>query len=228
MSGFNSNLGQQSVYNMVLPQAPVIIPQSADMRTASEVDFDFSQPLDNGFIDFISGAWVDNSANTLALTLQVAGSQQQVIFPAGCQGYLPLLAPNNPKFIASCASVPGVIIPIIFYNVPLLPYLINTAGQPVTISGTVTVNQAAHAITDRSLTLAAGDQILCAAGQANSYLIIQNPTGNGNISINIAGGDSTVHGIVIPAGGSYELTKGVTGAVHISGTATQNVIAFAG
>lgn len=228
MTGLNPNLGTQKVFDMVLPSSPLIVPQSADLRTDTSAQFDLSPLIDKQTMDFISGAWVDNSANALALTLRVSGSQQQVIYPPYTQGYLPLLAPDRPIFDVSCASSPALIIPIIFYNIPLLPYLINTQGQPVTVSGTVTVNQSAHAFTDRSLTLDGTNQTICAAGQANSYFILQNPTGNANVSINIAGGNSLTHGIVIPGGGSYELTRGVTGAITVSGTNTQSVIAFAG
>ena len=233
---YNPNLGSQQVYNMTLPQAPLIIPQSADLRTADSVDFDLSPAIDNQTLDYISGAWVDNSANALPFTLTVAGSQQQVIFPAGAQGYLPLLAPNNPKFTGSCPSSPGLIIPIIFYNVPLLPYLINTAGLPVSdsvsITGTVDVARVGKAYTNRSIAnLSGSSQTLMAANAAREILIIQNVAAN-NIGVNLAGGTAaigTAGTITLPAGASLTLDNSPpVGAITIIGTANDDVTAFEG
>jgi hypothetical protein len=214
----NPNLGTQNVFNMTLPSAPVIVPQSADFRSTNEMEVDLSPLIDKGNIDFISGAFVDNSASGQPLTIQVAGSQQKVIWPAGFQGYLPLLAPNAPKFAVSCPVVPGVIIPIIFYNVPLLPWLTDTTN-----SGSVS-----GSLTDYSASLTGGDDVLVTAGQASNYFLLQNPAGNGPVTLNLAGGDATSSGIVIAAGGSYESAGGISNAINVSGTASDNVVCFAG
>lgn len=228
----NQNLGSQQVFNMVLPNAPLIIPQSADMRTASEVEFDLSPLIDKQTLDFISGAWVDNSENAQALTLSVAGSQQRVVFPAYSQGYLPLLAPNSPKFVATCATAPGVIIPIIFYNVPLLPYLINTQGLPVTFSGTLTTKRTGLAYSDRSIAnLSGSSQTLMAANANREVLIIQNIAAN-SMGVNLSGGTAaigTAGTITLPAGASLTFDNSPpVGAITIIGTANDDVTAFEG
>lgn len=213
----NPQTGTQGVFNMVLPSAPMIVPQSIDLRSLTEVDVDLSQLVDNGTIDFISGAYVDNSANPVSLTIRVAGSNQLVTFSAGEQGYVPLLSPNQPKFFIETPTVAGVIVPIIFYNVPLLPYrwgADNSSNNGATIS-------------EGSITLDGTNQILVNAGEASKYFILQCATNNG-VNINIAGGDSTVSGIFLNNGQFYESINGIKNAITISGTSGDVIIFFKG
>lgn len=120
----NLNTSPLSVFNMTLSgNGPLVVPYVCDMRTVAEIDADLSALVANGNIDFISGAFIDNHASVELLTIRAAGSNQAIRVPAGFQAYMPILAPNEPKFIISAAGVPGVIIPIFFYNIPLLPYM---------------------------------------------------------------------------------------------------------
>lgn len=210
-----------SVFNMTLPESPLVVPQNIDLRTAANASVDFSQLVDAGQLDYISGAYIDNSENSLQLVIGVAGTNQTVKVAPGTQGYYPLLAPNNPKFEISCATSPGLVIPVLFYNVPLLPYNFNVNNSNGGASG--------PAMTGRSIAaLAAGDQVLAGAGAAAQYLLVQNDSAINTIAINIAGADSTVAGIIVQPGGSYELGNGTASAIHISGTAGQPVTAFTG
>jgi hypothetical protein len=127
MSSNNTNI--QGVFNMTLSgKGPKALPISVDMTLAKTFEVDLSAQVQNGNIDFISGAWIDNSENENELEIIVAGTNQRVAIGSKVQGYLPLLSPNNPKFEFSCAVIPGIIIPIIFYNIPLLPFLYNKSG----------------------------------------------------------------------------------------------------
>jgi len=229
----------QNVFCMTLSgKGPLVVPQIADFQTATEVEIDLSALVQNGNIDFISGAWIDNSQSAEDLTIVVSGTNQRVIIGAGQQGYMPLLAPNNPKFTLSYAVSPAILLPIFFYNIPLLPMLYTRGGMAVSgdwLTDTqlraspvpVTLGGGTVDLTEYTLTLAGGSEQLLAIGDASSYLYVQNPTGNNSISLNIAGNDASVSGIVIEAGGYYENTNGIPNAVTISGTAAEDVIAFA-
>ena len=209
------------VFNMTLPNSPLVIPQILDLSATASASVDLSQLIDAGQLDYISGAYVDNSENSLQLVIKVLGTNQIVKVAPGTQGYYPLLAPNNPKFEISCATVPGLYIPVLFYNIPLLPYNFNVNNSSSKASG--------PAMVDRSIgALAAGDQVLAGAGAAAQYLLVYNASATQSIKVNIAGGNSTVRGIPILPGGSYELINGTTSAIHISGTAGEPVTAFTG
>lgn len=109
-------------YGMTLPHGgPKAVPQTLDFTNATEIEVDLSAMTQNGFIDFISGVWVDNSANTETLSIKCNKTSQIVKIPAGRQGYFPLIVDNPPKFI--CSTDGAVIINVIFYNIPQFPYI---------------------------------------------------------------------------------------------------------
>lgn len=230
-----------NVFCMTLSgMGPLVVPQNVDFQTATNVEVDLSALVQNGNIDFISGAYIDNSQSSEDLTIVVAGTNQRIIIGANQQGYMPLLAPNNPKFQLSYPVSPAIILPIFFYNIPLLPMLYTRGGMavsgdwltdaelrasPVPVTDT---SLAAPTLLDGSLVLDGTNQTLFAAGAADHYLIVQNPTGNNDVTINLAGGNSLASGIVVAAGGSLEISKGVSNAVTVSGTNTQSIRAFGG
>lgn len=226
---FNPNAGSQKTYNMMLPDDPQAIPQSADLRTLSETEFDLSPLVDKGTIGYISGVWCDNSANDIAITIEVAGTYQRAIFPAGSQGYLPLLAPNNPKFRVYCDSVPGIQIPIIFHNIPLLPWLTYAGGIPVFTPAGINLNVtvAGPSLSQNVITLTGGNDSACGVNDALHYLLIQN-NGANSITVNLIGLDATSDGITILAGGFYEKASGLANAVNVAGTLGEEVICYFG
>jgi hypothetical protein len=264
MSNPNTNL--QQVFNMTLSgKGPKVVPQMIDMRTASSVEVDLSPLIQNNNMDFISGFFFDNTENNEDLIVVSDGTNQRLVLPAGTQGYLPSLTPNNPKYIISAANIPGEIIPFYFYNIPLLPYIwpqgsgggsggnVNieeVGGNPVTdavpvsiadplpviitepldvaVVGDVNVSINAPTITDYSLTLSGSSEMVVDIGEAANYFIILNPVGNNPISVNLAGGDASVSGISLPAGGSIEICRGVANAVTVDGTGAEIVNCFAG
>lgn len=112
------------VFNMTLPaEGPIAVPQSADHQIATETELDLTQAINDKIISFISGAWVDNSANAQALTITCSGTNQTIIFPASKQGWVPLMVTNPPVFNLS-QSLPGGIVNLIFVNYPVFPYII--------------------------------------------------------------------------------------------------------
>lgn len=253
MSNPSTNL--QQVFNMTLSgKGPKVVPQFVDLLTASSAEIDLSPLIQNGNMDFISGFFFDNTASAVDLIVRTDGVNQKLLLPAGTQGYLPSLSPNNPKFIITAASSPGLIIPFFFYNIPLLPYIWPNAsggggGGEVDITAIngvaptdewltdtqlratpipVSVTSTAPTLVDYSLALSGASETLVAAGDAENYFIVYNPIGNADISVNLAGGDASISGIPLPAGSSIELQGGVASAVTIDGTAAETVNCFAG
>lgn len=123
-----TNQPRMEIYNMMLPQmGPRAIPITVDHTSDDDVNIDLSALVRDGVVDYVSGAFIDNSENAAELILEVdGGTGQQVKVPANSQAYLPVLSVNPPKFISRTTATGGLYIPIIFYNVPMLPYVWST------------------------------------------------------------------------------------------------------
>jgi len=238
-----------STSNMTLPkEGPRVVPFNIDMAINTSWDIDLTELVNGGFISFISGLWIDNSANNHDITIQANGTYQEIIWPAGKQGWAPIHSVNPPKFTVSQNNA-GDLVKLQFVNYPVFPYVIGDNGGggggsdvniaevggnavtdavPVSIADPVSVISTPVTMVDYSFAMAGGDEQAVAAGDAVNYLLIQNPVGNSNVSVNIAGGDASISGAILAAGGTLELCHGCTNAIHIAGTATENLVVFAG
>lgn len=200
----------------------LIVPTLIDMTSATILsgEIDFSTLINQQVLDFVSGFYIDNRDGAENITLVCATTQMRYVVAAGSQTFGQLLLSNPPKITWSTAAQNGVIVPAYFGNIPFIPFA-NNLSQSVAPSGPTLVDLSIAALTGASETLAA-------AGAATHYLMIQNPTGNGDVTINLAGGDAATSGIVITAGQYYESLSGVANAVTIDGTLGDTVIAFGG
>lgn len=218
------------VFNMTLSgMAPLVIPQLLDFSSATSIDVDLSNATQAGSIDFISGAWVDNSSSADTMTITVVPSGQELKVQPGFQGYFPLLCPNDPKFTVSYPTSPGTIIPIYFHNIPLLPYSWFTGNSAVT--GTI-VQRIGVAYTNRSIAALSGaSEVLMPANASRSVLIIQNIASH-SMGVNMVGGAAaigTAGTLTIPAGGSITFDNSPPlGTINIIGTAADSVTAYEG
>lgn len=239
-----------STNNMTLPpEGPRVVPFNLDMAVLTEYDVDLTELVNGGFISFISGAWIDNSANSHDVFIQANGTYQNIIFPANKQGWIPIHSVNPPKFKVSQSAL-GDLIQIQFVNFPVFPYVIGDSGGggggdsniniaqvggnvvtdavPVSIVDPVTIANDPPTLVDYSFTMGGGDETPILAGNASNYLLIQNPAGNNPVTVNIAGGDASISGAILQAGGVLELCRGCTNAIHVAGTNTETLIIFAG
>lgn len=81
--------------------------------------FDLSQLQNQGELFQCQTLFVDNSVNDKALVLQSSMMLQKINVPAGSQGYIPILAPNPPRFSITCSSAgSSVAIFALNYSVP--------------------------------------------------------------------------------------------------------------
>lgn len=226
------------VFPMVLPEmGPRSVPDKISFVANQVEELDLTQLIDNGWLDYISGVYVDNFGNSGTITLVCSGTNQRFIIAPDTAGYYPLLLPNSPKVMLT--NTASEIVTFQWYNIPVFPIVVkgNVAADSnvniaevggVPIIGAIPVALAGPTITDYSAALTGGDDELIALGEAAHYLLIVNPTGNATITVNLAGGDASVSGFEILAGGNYECVNGVANAVHISGTAADTVTVFAG
>lgn len=233
--------GKNDIFGMQLPKkAPTAVPVLLDFSTDLTNELDLTFVIEQGWVDFISGVFINNTSNEI-LTIQVQGGTNQTVpFPANTAGYVPLLFSNPPKVNITSPSVISGTIQALFYNVPMLPYLypnntpagntvdiVAIGGLPVT-GPNLPVEFTGITFTDESLALTGGNDTAVAANGASRYLAVQNPLGNNPITVNIAGGDATASGIVLQAGGTLTLESGTSNTVNIAGTAAESVIVFAG
>ena len=250
MMGANARF---SNFTMTLPKGgPISVPDSENFLANVASEIDLSQLIDNGWVDFISGVYIDNTQNTGYLTFVCAGTNQRFYFPAKAAGYVPLFLPNSPKVTVTSTEDATVLFQ--WYNIPVFPLILpgptepglltevdinSIAGIPITgenlpvaidasITLPVSFTNTPYDLTDYHIALSGGNDTLLTAGVADHYVIIQNPLANAAVTVNLAGGDSTAEGIVIQPGGSYENDSGIFNAITISGTATQIVQCFAG
>lgn len=239
MTASQTPQARNDIYGMMLPRkAPVAIPAWLDFDTDLVNELDLTFAVDMGYVDFISGVFINNTSNEILEIKVMGGTNQVVPFPANTAGYVPLLFSNPPKVVISSPANFATKVQALFYNVPMLPYLYpnNTpAGETVdivSIGGTpltgdfLPVAPTAPTFTDYTLDLAGGDEVAVAAGDAARYLQIQNPVGNSDVTVNLAGGDATVSGIVLTAGGSLTLENGLSNAVNVAGSAAETLIIF--
>lgn len=92
-------------YNTLVPyDGPKTVPLFFDFTTQPEYIVDLGLAEMEARIPFVQCIYADNSLNTGALIVTVAGSHQTLTFPAGYQGYLPVVAPNPAKFMLSLAT----------------------------------------------------------------------------------------------------------------------------
>jgi hypothetical protein len=212
--------------NMMIPkEGPRTVPAILDFDASGSIEIDGLLVSTMGVIGFIQGVYVDNLDNPNAFQLVCGITNQRVTCPANSQGYFTLLLPNPPDMTATLVgAVGGERVTCYFYNVPIQSGVWPSGSG----GGGGTVTPSPVTFTDYSLALTGGNDGAIAAGEAARYLAIQNPVGNGDITVNIAGGNATLSGIVLEGGGDMTLESGVAGAVNIAGTAAQNVIIFGG
>jgi hypothetical protein len=83
-------------------------------NTAFDIDLTLSQT--QNYISLIQGVFLDNSANADVVSIVSNGAtNQRIEFPAGAQGYIPLLATKPTSFTVTSAG--AVTVPIILLNV---------------------------------------------------------------------------------------------------------------
>lgn len=115
-------------------EQPVTLPFNFDFTAADTYIIDLTKILQAGSISGIQTIYCDNSLNDTPLVIDAGGSGQRIVFGAGAQGYLPILAPM-PVYLtltsASSGTGSNVIVELVNVPMPLgiwYPYDAHTVG----------------------------------------------------------------------------------------------------
>jgi hypothetical protein len=154
-------------------KGPKALPMVLDFTSLTAYTFDFVAEEEGGVIDFIQGVYVDNSLNPNPLTLLFHLTQQKIVIPATAQGLWPVICPDNLACDATSLSGAGVIVTLLFLNVPTA----YTQWGPITVTAPALV-PVRGTFTDRSGLIAVGgtSEQLAAANAVRNRIIIENPS----------------------------------------------------
>lgn len=188
------------VFNGLGPEkGPVIMPIPLDFSAQNPFLVDLEREVSADRIEWVQTIFIDNSANTTAVTITWAISGQIIVIPPGSQAYLPVLVPNTPRFSISTTGTPTVYLHAI--NVPMPAIIWNTSG---TVLGTITVRTAGGAGTDYSAnkpTALVSTLATVPANTTRNEVCVQNQGGNQmQVQLDHGGGSFT-----------YILLQGVAG-----------------
>lgn len=208
------------------------IPVLIDFSLGASFKLDLSALQQAGAMDSVQTLYVDNSANTAALTITMGLTNQKIIIPANAQAYIPILQGNPPVIVFSVPTgTPVVNIDALNFFVP--PYIWYSTGMPVvdTTLAAVISNNAVNVTTnpatisgptDASGTIAAGGtaQLLSAANATRKRFVICNPSSASEV-LQFSYGN-TGHMIDIPIGATWnESDLTVSGdAIYIKAATT--------
>lgn len=110
--------------NMVLPpEGPKVFPNVLDFRQSGEATLDFLHTIQQNFVSFIQGFFVDNSKNANPLVIRCEQTNHTVTIPAGMQGYMPMFISDSAVLYFSTTPANNLTVPVIVTNVPVTPYL---------------------------------------------------------------------------------------------------------
>lgn len=178
-----------------------------------QATLDLTNFFQQGTIASIQSMYVDNSENDVPIIVDMGGTNQNVVIPAGFEAYLPVLQANPPVLNFSCSAAVIVTVQLMNFFVP--PYMWNASGGSVpsvvsdaVLDSTVSNNRVNTTnyngqvvLTDISGTITVGGtaQVLAAANPARQRLQINNPS-TATESLSIMYGVDTA--------GKWEIPKG--------------------
>lgn len=198
-------MGSVPNQSQYLPQNVFCGIPACEGRKAITVPIDFSigstfqmdlgpVQMNSKFIDSVQALYIDNASNTNPLTVTAGVTNQRIIFPAGYQGYMPILQPNPPVLSFSCAAAVTVKVQVLNFFMP--PIMWSTGGSPTFVAGAMVVTDVAldnciaagavnvqinpltsQGLTDASGAIAVGGtgQIAIPANASRKRWIIMNP-----------------------------------------------------
>jgi hypothetical protein len=234
-----SNLSSMfATSNVAIPdEGPKCIRADLDFSSLDSIDIEGLLATTTGTMSYIQGVFIDNADNLDAVSLLCAITNQRITCPAQSQGYFSLLITNPPRLTVSTTHTADLRVRMFFYNVPIQTMVWGPDGMIVNTGGltdaelraaSVEVNLIAPTISDFSLILDGTNQEAIAAGNGSGYVAIYNPFANADVTVNLAGGDATLGGVVLAGGGSLTIEQGCANAITVAGTNTQTLQVFGG
>jgi hypothetical protein len=123
-----------STYNALVPrEGPKQIPYTLPFNGSGQtITIDLSQTIQLGIISVVQSLYMDLSACSAPVTVNVINAQQSITLPAGYQGFFPVLSSNPAKF--AFTSVSNGSAHVNFVNVPIPADIWPTVGQALAIT----------------------------------------------------------------------------------------------
>jgi hypothetical protein len=131
------------IQNSRIPMGgPKAIPIPISFATVAAWLLDLSNTQQLGHIEYVQTLFIDNSANTNALTIQTDASNQTVVIPPKSQAFMPVLQPNPPKLTISTPAVASLVVTVFALNFPVSPHVWAVTSPPAfTFSGSALLVQ---------------------------------------------------------------------------------------
>lgn len=179
----------KSLANRLFPDRnqPAGLEFTIPFNSNAVTSFTYQLQLQNVKLEWVTGAYIDNSANAQPFNMTIGETGQQITVPARNQASIELLGLRGDKLSFAATSTGNVDVKVIFLNyVPSSANSIWSVLDPATVVGTVTVNGTVTALPvvsayiDRSLTTGALNtpQSLMGANAARRTFNIHNPYAN--------------------------------------------------
>lgn len=204
-----------------------LFPVRIDMRSATSGTLDFTSAVQQGFIDWISGAYIDNKDGVEDIDFVCEGTQMRFTVRAGRQTFIQFLLGPTARLTWSTVGANNIIMNCYFGNVPFIPF--DNVASASAVVETVDARLLGPSVTDFSNTLTGGNDAYVFANEARRYLYIQNPIGNHPVTINLEGIDTTMFGgMILQPGDSYESIDGISSQITFHGTMGERIVIFVG
>lgn len=110
-------------HNAVLPkEGPITIPVNLDFSAVTGVavqTVDLSLQIQQGFISYVQGFFVDNFDNAAMLTITIDETNQRFKIPAGKQAYFPAMFGDSAKCTVATTLAGSLVVPMFLVNFPV-------------------------------------------------------------------------------------------------------------
>ena len=170
-----NNLAAQPVANSTIPpEGPKAIPFSVNFSTNPSYSLNILNIIRSGAISRAQTIFVDNSANSAAVTITSAITSSAIIAPPYSQGYYPVLVPNPPNLTFVSSGSATVNFQLINVPMPSSVWLVSgTQGTYVAgallvkesaLDGTIANNKVATSATPAATAAVGGNAFSVATG----------------------------------------------------------------
>jgi hypothetical protein len=254
------NLGPtKGIANVVIPeQGPRVLACQLNFADTPTIEVFSLLSTFMGNIEYVQGAYIDNSDNPNQLHLLISSTQQRITIPGRAQGYVSILFTQVPDLTVETVQA-DVNVYFHFYNVPIQGsiWLTNDAAPggagltdaelratPVPVSGPLTdtelratpvpviASNTGAAYTDQSIAALSGaTETLMAANANRKILIIVNPS-LATIWVNLVGDPAVASGAgsipILPNGSLIIDNSAPTSEITVIGTVGDVVTAYEG
>lgn len=106
--------------NAVLPkEGPKVFPFTLDFTVKNLQELDLTLAIEQGWVSFISGIYIDNAINAANISVTTANLGQRVTCPSLSQAYFPLFVTDNPRLTINTTAAPNLLIPVFVVNFPV-------------------------------------------------------------------------------------------------------------